>query len=146
MVDKTEDAGDFNATSLAQYDAVVFLMTTGDVLDDAQQSAFEQYIQAGGGYVGIHSASDTEYDWPWYGDLMGAFFDNHPQIQEATINVEDKSHPSTKTLSQHVGAQRRMVQFSAQPAQQCKRAALSGREFIFGRHNGRSSHCLVSRI
>lgn len=94
-VDKTEDATRFNATTLAQYDAVVFLMTTGNVLNDAQQAAFEGYIQSGGGYVGIHSASDTEYDWPWYGDLMGAFFADHPSIQTATIDVEDQIHSST---------------------------------------------------
>lgn len=99
-VDQTEDSTTFDAETLAQYDAVVFVMTTGEVLDDAQQAAFEAYIQSGGGYVGIHSASDTEYEWPWYGDLMGAFFDNHPQIQTATIDVEDGGHPSTA----HLGA------------------------------------------
>ena len=61
-VDATEDSADFNDANLAQYDVVVFLSTTGDVLDDEQQAAFEKYIQAGGGYVGIHAAADTEYD------------------------------------------------------------------------------------
>ena len=71
-VDATEDAGAFTDENLARYRAVVFLNTTGDVLDAAQQDDFERYIQAGGGYVGIHSATDTEYDWPWYGRLAGA--------------------------------------------------------------------------
>lgn len=98
FVDKTEESAFFTDANLAPYDAVVWLMTTGDVLNDAEQAAFERYIRAGGGYVGIHSASDTEYDWPWYGDLMGAFFQNHPSIQTATINVEDSDHVSTKHL------------------------------------------------
>lgn len=97
-VEQTEDSSSFTPETLGAYDAVIFVMTTGDVLTDPQQAAFEAYIQNGGGYVGIHSASDTEYDWPWYGDLMGAFFDNHPQIQPATIDVEDRTHLSTRHL------------------------------------------------
>ena len=63
-VDATEDAGAFTSKNLARYRAVIFLNTTGDVLDAAGQDDFERYIQAGGGYVGIHSATDTEYEWP----------------------------------------------------------------------------------
>ena len=73
-VDATEDAANFTAEPLGEYDAVVFLSTTGDVLNAEQQAAFEAYIQGGGGFAGIHAASDTEYDWPWYGDLVGAYF------------------------------------------------------------------------
>src|SRR5215467_7432103 len=62
-VDATEDGGAFTDANLARYDAVIFLLTTGDVLDDAQQAAFERYIHAGHGWVGVHSAADTEYDW-----------------------------------------------------------------------------------
>jgi cytochrome c len=97
-VDTTEDAGAFTSKNLARYAAVVFLNTTGDVLDDAQQDDFERYIQAGGGYVGIHSATDTEYDWPWYGRLAGAYFNGHPgnpNVRRATYRVLDKSHVST---------------------------------------------------
>lgn len=97
-VDATEDAGAFTATNLRRYDAVVFLSTTGDVLDAAQQAAFEHYIEAGGGFVGIHAASDTEYGWPWYGGLVGARFRNHPAIQQATVTVTDGRHPSTRDL------------------------------------------------
>lgn len=64
----------FNKDSLQKYAAVVFLNTTGDVLDHYQEAAFERYIQAGGGYMGIHAATDTEYDWSWYGRLAGAYF------------------------------------------------------------------------
>jgi type 1 glutamine amidotransferase len=92
----TEDATLFNDASLAQFRAVVFLMTTGDVLDATQQAAFERYIRAGNGFVGVHSASDTEYSWPWYGGLVGAYFSNHPAIQKATVRIEDAQHPSTR--------------------------------------------------
>lgn len=81
-------------------------MTTGDVLNDQQQSVFEKFIQGGKGFVGLHSASDTEYDWPWYGQLVGAYFKNHPggnnaktelilllEVQEARIVVEMNKHP-----------------------------------------------------
>jgi glucose/arabinose dehydrogenase len=97
-VTATEDPTRFTAANLAQYEAVVFLSTTGDVLNATQQAAFEQYIAAGHGYVGIHSAADTEYDWGWYGGLVGAYFDNHPSIQQATISVADRVHPATAPL------------------------------------------------
>ncbi|UZR96506.1 ThuA domain-containing protein [Chondrinema litorale] len=74
----TEDATQFNENNLKKYNTIVFLNTTGDILNDEQQTSFERYIQAGGGYVGIHSATDTEYDWPWYGALAGAYFLDHP--------------------------------------------------------------------
>jgi len=97
-VDTTEDASKFTDENLKNYAAVVFLSTTGDVLDQQQQIAFERYIQAGGGYVGAHAATDTEYDWPWYGKLAGAYFSSHPAVQEARFVVTDKKHPSTKFL------------------------------------------------
>jgi len=68
----TEDHAQFNEAFLASFAAVVFLSTSGDVLDDAEQAAFERYIAAGHGYVGVHAAADCEYDWPWYGGLVGA--------------------------------------------------------------------------
>ncbi|UXY33842.1 ThuA domain-containing protein [Streptomyces albidocamelliae] len=97
-VDTTEDAGAFTGKNLSRYDAVVFMSTTGDVLDAAQQDAFEGYIRHGGGYVGVHAAADTEYDWAFYGGLAGAWFQNHPAIQPATVNVEDRAHPATSHL------------------------------------------------
>jgi len=97
-VDATEDSAQFNDANLAQYDAVVWLSTTGNVLTDDEQAAFERYIQGGGGFVGIHSASDTEYDWPWYGGLVGAYFRNHPNNQTADLVVADTAHPSTASL------------------------------------------------
>ncbi|MEV6960275.1 lectin [Streptomyces sp. NPDC051207] len=97
-VDATEDAQAFTPANLARYRAVVFLSTTGDVLNAAQQTAFEGYIQGGGGYVGIHAAADTEYDWPFYEGLAGALFHSHPAIQPATVKVEDRAHDSTAHL------------------------------------------------
>ncbi|MEU5772558.1 ThuA domain-containing protein [Streptomyces venezuelae] len=97
-VDATEDAGAFTTANLAQYDAVVWLSTTGDVLNAAQQTAFEQYIRGGGAYVGVHAAADTEYDWPFYGGLAGAYFQSHPAIQPAKVHVEDHAHPATAHL------------------------------------------------
>ena len=102
-VDATENAALFTDANLANYDVVIFLCTTGDVLNATQQAAFERYIQAGGGYAGIHSASDTEYDWAWYGGLVGAYFRDHPgvagvnqQFQVATMNVEDRRSAATR--------------------------------------------------
>ncbi|MFB9315816.1 ThuA domain-containing protein [Nocardioides plantarum] len=92
----TEDGASFTDANLEQFEAVIFLSTTGDVLTPTQQGAFERYIQGGGGYAGIHAASDTEYDWPWYGQLVGSYFNNHPNgTPTATVKVEDPAHPST---------------------------------------------------
>jgi type 1 glutamine amidotransferase len=84
-VEATEDARAFDPAKLQPYAAVIFLNTTGDILDRAQQQALEQYVRAGGGFVGIHSAADTEYAWAWYGQLVGGYFDGHDAIQPATI-------------------------------------------------------------
>jgi type 1 glutamine amidotransferase len=97
-VDATEDAGAFTDENLAKYDVVVWLSTTGDVLDDEQQAAFERYIENGGGYAGVHAASDTEYDWPWYGGLVGSYFNGHPAQQTATVKVAGRGNPSTAGL------------------------------------------------
>jgi cytochrome c len=97
-VDATEDPAVFTDESLRRYKAVVFLSTTGDILDDAQQEAFERFIRAGGGYAGVHAAADTEHSWPWYGRLVGAYFKTHPPVQESTVRVEDRTHRSTRML------------------------------------------------
>ncbi|WP_345331912.1 ThuA domain-containing protein [Mucilaginibacter defluvii] len=97
-VDTTTNANAFIEANLKKYAAVVFLSTTGDVLNQYQEADFERYIQAGGGFVGIHAASDTEYGWGWYGRLVGGYFKSHPAPQQAILNVVDKNHPSTKHL------------------------------------------------
>ncbi|WP_443937042.1 ThuA domain-containing protein [Pedobacter sp. MW01-1-1] len=101
-IDTTENANAFTEKNLKQYRAVIFLSTTGDVLNDAQQKAFEKYIQAGGGFVGIHAATDTEFDWPWFGKLVGAYFTNHPAVQTAKFIVKDRNHPSTSFFTDSV--------------------------------------------
>jgi type 1 glutamine amidotransferase len=100
-VDATEDASDFSTSNLARYDVVVFLNTSESILDDSQQQAFERFIRSGKGFVGIHAATDTHYDWPWYGELVGAYFESHPEPQTATIHVIDRDHPSTRHLPEH---------------------------------------------
>ncbi|MFC4590023.1 ThuA domain-containing protein [Sphaerisporangium corydalis] len=99
-VDATEDGNAFTTANLGQYAAVVFLSTTGDVLNAAQQTAFESYVASGKGFVGVHAAADTEYDWPFYGQLVGAWFSSHPAIQPATVKVEDRAHAGTAHLGQ----------------------------------------------
>lgn len=96
--DTTENSNVFNDDSLKKYAAVVFLQTTGNILDDQQKASFEKYIKSGGGFAGIHAASDTEYSWAWYGKLVGAYFVSHPAQQMAVLNVTDRSHRSTKHL------------------------------------------------
>ncbi len=97
-VDTTENAEWFHEDTLKKYAAVVFLSTTENVLNYRQEAAFERYIQSGGGFMGIHSATDTEYDWGWYGRMVGGYFVSHPKTQQAKLNVVDKSHISTKHL------------------------------------------------
>jgi|ADGO01.1.fsa_nt_gi Uncharacterized protein conserved in bacteria len=83
----------FKDEALAKYEVIVFLLTTGDVLSDQQQAAMERFIRSGRGFVGIHSAADTEYEWAWYTSMLGHMFKSHPQIQTATLKVEDYDFP-----------------------------------------------------
>jgi glucose/arabinose dehydrogenase/cytochrome c551/c552/type 1 glutamine amidotransferase len=104
-VDVTNDAAKIKEENLSQYAAVIWLSTTGDVLNHYQEADFERYIQAGGGYVGIHAAADTEYEWGWYNRLVGGQFldhpginDPHPNVQKGIINLNNFSHSSTLGL------------------------------------------------
>ena len=94
MVDYSEDSGVFTSERLGKYQVIVFLNTTGDILDEGQQEAMEGWFGPGRGFVGIHSAADTEYEWEWYGKLVGAYFKGHPAQQEADVIVEDRCHPA----------------------------------------------------
>lgn len=95
----TEDPAIFTDEGLAAFDVVMFANTTGDVLDDAQQGALERFVRRGKGWVGVHSAADTEYTWPWYGRLVGAYFTRHPLLPvEVEVTTEDDTHPSTAHL------------------------------------------------
>lgn len=100
-VDATEDPAVFDRERLREYSAVIFLNTTGTVLDTRrQQQAFEQYIHSGGGFVGVHSAADTEYEWPFYARLIAAHFKCHPAQQPAIFHKEKCDHPATKHLAE----------------------------------------------
>jgi uncharacterized protein len=92
-VDWHENASIFNDKALEKYSAVIFLSTTGNILNEDQQAAFEKFIKAGKGFVGIHAATDTEYDWAWYGKMVGMYFKIHPQQQTAYLTVNDSNFP-----------------------------------------------------
>ena len=93
-----EDPAQFNDKNLEQYQVVIFLNTTGDILNNDQQAAFEKFIRAGKGFVGVHSASDTEYDWEWYTKLVGRMFHIHPVIQTAKLKVLDRKFPGLEFM------------------------------------------------
>jgi len=97
-VDSTEDAELFTFKNLQQYDALIFLNSTGDLFNEKQQKALVKYINNGGGFVGIHAATDAEYEWEWYGRMAGGYFKSHPEQQNAKIKVLSKDHASTIML------------------------------------------------
>lgn len=98
-VDTTENSIFFVDDSLKNYSAIVFLNTTGNILDFAQQSAFQRYIEAGGGFMGVHGASGAEYSWPWYGELVGARFESHPEkLQKGEVHLAERDHPANEGL------------------------------------------------
>jgi len=90
----TENPSVFSDLNLAKVDVTVWLMTTGDVLDSVQQEAFRRFIRSGKGFVGVHSATITENDWPWFVDLIGAKFIGHPPTQKGSLVIEDRKHPA----------------------------------------------------
>lgn len=97
----TDNGAFFNEDYLNKFKVVVFLSTTGDILTKEQERAFEKFVASGGGYVGIHAAADTEYEWKWYNDFLGTHFRDHslfPHTPEATLMTENKKHPSTAHL------------------------------------------------
>jgi uncharacterized protein len=98
-VEATEDPAAFTDDNLARFAAVVFLNTTGTVVEDEGKAAFERYVRGGGAWVGVHSAADTEYDWPFYEELLaGAYFLSHPVQQPGVLQNEAPDHPSTAHL------------------------------------------------
>ncbi|MFC0430613.1 ThuA domain-containing protein [Kutzneria buriramensis] len=99
LVDTTENDALFTDANLARYAVVIFLSATGDpVGTQPEKDAFQRYIEHGGGFVGIHAASDGGFTWPWFGKLVGAYFKQHPTQQNARVRVEDPNHPSTRGL------------------------------------------------
>jgi type 1 glutamine amidotransferase len=99
-VEASEGVHCFRPGRLERYDAIVFLSTSGAVLDEMGRAALTHYMKRGGNWLGVHAASTTEYDWPWFEGLVGAWFDRHPEIQPAVIDVEDRGHPATEHLGE----------------------------------------------
>jgi type 1 glutamine amidotransferase len=99
LVDTTTNPAMFTNENLKQYKALIFLSPTGNgFFNKEQQTALMNYMHNGGGFVGIHAATDCLYDWPWYGKLVGAYFSKHPKVQQAKLIVNDRKHISTKDL------------------------------------------------
>jgi len=119
-VDRTEEPADLSDERLARYDVVVWLNTDSEVMNEPARRAFERYIRAGGGWVGVHAAAATEYDWAWYGQLLGggAYFAGHPPVQPAQLTVEVSNHPSTQHLASHLTLQDEWYSFRANPRPQ----------------------------
>jgi type 1 glutamine amidotransferase len=97
-VDVTTDSAKFRYKILKKYKALIFLSPTGTVFGPEEEKGLRQYISHGGGFVGIHAATDCEYNWQWYGDLVGGYFKSHPKQQQANILVIDKDNPATKGI------------------------------------------------
>lgn len=96
VITATENAGLLTDGFLSNFDVAVFLNPTGDAIDANGQDAFEKFMKSGKGFVGIHAAADCEYDWPFYGKLVGGYFKTHPASQEATVVFENLDHPAMK--------------------------------------------------
>jgi len=115
-VDFTEDPGAFMAQSLARYDAVFFMYTSGnDILDNDGKGALEAFVRSGGGWLGLHSASDTEYAWPFYAELVVGHFRQHPGIQPATVTIEAPNHPAMRGAPSPWDASDEWYDFDANP-------------------------------
>lgn len=94
-IDFSEDGNDFSSENLKNYNVVIFLNTTGNIFNENQKKAFKKYISNGNGFVGIHAASDTEKEWPWFTNMIGATFKDHPKVQNATLHIDNSSeHPA----------------------------------------------------
>jgi len=114
-VTASDDSSLFTAPGLAEYDVIVFLNTTGDVLDPGEEQAMEGFIGSGKGFVGVHAATDTEYDWEWYGGLVGAYFAGHPEQQTATVRSTGSRHPAGEGLPESFQRFDEWYNFTAPP-------------------------------
>jgi type 1 glutamine amidotransferase len=115
-INATEDLSAVNASTLANTDVLFFALTSGELaFTPEQKAAILNFVSQGGGFLGAHSASDTLYDWPEYGDLLGAYFREHPWTQQATVIVEDRTHPSTATMPDRFSIQEEFYAFRDNP-------------------------------
>lgn len=96
VITVTEDASLLRDDLLEKMDVAVFVNPTGDAICEKGQAAFEKFMKTGKGFVGIHAAADFEYEWEFYGDLVGAYFRTHPPAQKATVIFENYDHPAMK--------------------------------------------------
>jgi type 1 glutamine amidotransferase len=118
-VSATEDLSMISATSLASYDVVFFALTTGELpFTEEQKAALLSFVRNGGGFIGAHSASDTLYDWPDYGTLVGAYFRDHPWTQTGTVVVEDQSHPAAQGIGERFSILEEFYTFRENPRSQ----------------------------
>lgn len=111
FLDTTEDASRFNDDSLRKYKAVVLLNISGAVFNEEQRISFQRFVQAGGGVLAIHASADAERDWPWYGNLIGAYFDTHPPTQQVTFRRIDSTHPATEFMPDSISRTEEMYNF-----------------------------------
>jgi type 1 glutamine amidotransferase len=115
-VDATEGVASITRGSLASYDVLFFALTTGELpFDSEQKSAVLEFVSSGKGFLGVHSATDTLYDWPEYGDLVGAYFKEHPWTQSAGVIVEDEGHPATAGLGSRFTINEELYTFRENP-------------------------------
>ncbi len=114
-VDVTHNVGSFNDQRLSMYDVVAFINSTGDILNEEQQASFEKYIRNGGGYVGTHSAADTEHDWEFYGKMVGGYFKSHPERSDllGSTHLENNNHPALAHLKETVPAVEEWYDYTA---------------------------------
>ncbi|MFF1547113.1 ThuA domain-containing protein [Streptomyces sp. NPDC058291] len=140
-VDHTEDPSALEA-SLDAYAAVVFLSTSGEVLTPAGRDRLTRYVESGGGFAGVHAAACTEYDWPYYGELLGARFDRHPEYQPGKALVEDREHPATCLLPDVWRFTDEWYDFRANPRDQVRVLAVADESSYEGGGMG-SDHPLI---
>ena len=126
----TTRPGAFTDASLRRFRAVVFLLTSGDVLDPPQEAALQRYVEGGGGFVGVHSAANTETHWPFFGRLLGARFRGHPAVQAATVVVTDGAHPATRGLPHRQRRTDEWYAFRANPRPHVHVLAAGGRAHL----------------
>lgn len=125
-VSSTDDLETFRQ-SLGQTRVVIFLLTSGDILDDSARARLKTFVEGGGGFVGVHSATVTELDWPWYLELAGAYFKGHPAgTPEGRVEVLDPAHPATRHLPQVFTRNEEWYSFDRQPT------ALAGTRVVLG--------------
>jgi type 1 glutamine amidotransferase len=120
-VTSTEDLSSITSSSLAGYDVLFFALTSGELaFTPEQKSAIVSFVSSGKGFLGVHSASDTLYEWPDYGRLVGAYFKEHPWTRLATVVVEDTAHPATAGLGDRFGMTEEYYTFRENPRQRVR--------------------------